>query len=499
MLFRSAENNIGVRGHTLVWHGQTPEWFFKDNFQNGGGWVSQSVMDQRMESYIKNMFATLKSQYPSLNLYAYDVVNEATSDDSNRTKSFGGSREPGYGNGKSPWVQVYGDNKFIEKAFTYAKKYAPSSCKLFYNDYNEYWDHKRDSIVTMCTSLYSKGLLDGVGMQSHINADMNGFSGISAYTTALQKYINIGCDVQITELDISTENGKFSSQQHADKYEAVFKAAVNVNKSSSKGKVTAVCVWGPNDKNTWIGSENSPLLFDGNNQPKAAYNSVASIIPQSEWGNGDDPNNNPTEPDKPEEPDASGYYYHDTFEGSIGEWVNRGGTEILTSGRTFYKGAEALLTMERTDAWNGTQRPLNTTTFVPGKKYCFSSTAMYIEGGASATFCMKLQYEDANGDTQYDTISMKNTIANEWVHLYNPEYTIPVGATNMFVYIETAEDTMNFYIDEAIGAVAGTVITGPSEINLIIGDLNFDGSVNSLDVAIAKRGDRKSTRLNSSH
>ncbi len=284
-----AKNNIGVRGHTLVWHSQTPEWFFKDNFQNGGGWVSQSVMDQRMESYIKNLFAEIKRQYPSLNLYSYDVVNEAVSDDSNRTRNYGGAREPGYGNGKSPWVQVYGDNKFIEKAFTFARKYAPANCKLFYNDYNEYWDHKRDCIASMCTSLFNKGILDGVGMQSHINSDMSGFSGIQAHTTALQKYINIGCNVEITELDISTENGKFSAQQQAEKYKAIFQAAVDVNKSSNKGKVTAVCVWGPNDANTWIGSQNAPLLFDGNNQPKAAYNSVASIIPQSEWGDGDNP------------------------------------------------------------------------------------------------------------------------------------------------------------------------------------------------------------------
>jgi len=62
------------------------------------------------------MFAEIQRQYPSLNLYAYDVVNEAVSDDANRTRYYGGAREPGYGNGRSPWVQIYGDNKFIEKA-----------------------------------------------------------------------------------------------------------------------------------------------------------------------------------------------------------------------------------------------------------------------------------------------------------------------------------------------------------------------------------------------
>ncbi len=42
-------------------------------------------------------------------------------------------------------------------------------------------------------------------MQSHINADYDGFSGVSAYTTAMKKFLSIGCDVQITELDITME------------------------------------------------------------------------------------------------------------------------------------------------------------------------------------------------------------------------------------------------------------------------------------------------------
>lgn len=138
-------NNIAMRGHAFVWHSQTPSWFFKENYNANGAWVSSSVMDQRLESYIKNMFNAIETQYPSLNLYAYDVVNEAVSDDSNRTANYGGAREAGDNNvtsGTSAWVSVYGDNSFVEKAFTYARKYAPEGCDLYYNDYNEYWDHQ---------------------------------------------------------------------------------------------------------------------------------------------------------------------------------------------------------------------------------------------------------------------------------------------------------------------------------------------------------------------
>ncbi|MFR7473036.1 MAG: endo-1,4-beta-xylanase, partial [Ruminococcus sp.] len=113
-------NKIAMRGHTLVWHSQTPLWFFKENFNANGNWVSATVMDQRMESYIKNMFDAIKTQYPDLNLYAYDVANECISDDSNRTANNGGTREPGENvSGQSPWVQVYGSNSFVEHAFTY--------------------------------------------------------------------------------------------------------------------------------------------------------------------------------------------------------------------------------------------------------------------------------------------------------------------------------------------------------------------------------------------
>jgi GH35 family endo-1,4-beta-xylanase len=279
------ENNIAVRGHTLVWHSQTPEWFFKDNFQNSGNWVTKAVMKQRMESYIKNLFALIKKDFPNVNLYAYDVVNEAVSDDANRTQNYGGAREPGYGSGKSPWVQVYGDNSFIKDAFTFAHQYAPPATKLFYNDYNEYWDHKRNSIVsTILTPLHNEGLLDGMGMQSHITADMatNAFTSLNSYRTALQMYANLGIEVQITELDIVRNDGdkQFTEQNQIDKYKGLFQIAID-----NKNSVTAVVVWGPNDANSWVatdknsGRSNYPLLFDASNSKKPAYDAVFSLAP----------------------------------------------------------------------------------------------------------------------------------------------------------------------------------------------------------------------------
>ena len=485
------KNNIAMRGHTFVWHSQTPVWFFKENFNANGNWVSSSVMDQRMESYIKNMFAAIKQQYPELNLYAYDVANECISDDSNRTANFGGAREPGDNNtegGKSGWVQVYGNNSFVEKAFTYARKYAPKGCDLYYNDYNEYWDHKRDAIYNMCRSLYEKGLLDGVGMQSHVPANATGFAGTDSYLTAMDKYLSIGCDVQVTELDISLESGKYSLQEQANKYKAIFQHAMEWNKNpKSDGRVTLVAIWGPNDANSWLKAGSDALLYDSNNQPKIAYNTLTSMIPQSEWGDGSNYQGGEV---KPIEPNEYGWFFNDGFEGDTCSWNGRGAAEIMTSGRTSYVGSEALLVQNRTASWNGASKNLNPRAFVPGEEFSFSVNVMYFDGEDTDKFCLKLQYIGSDGETHYDTIAEGTAPKGEWLQLANTNYLIPADASDMQIYVETADSTNNFYIDEAIGAVGGTGILGagqPVVRELILGDTDFDGKITAFDMVIARR------------
>ncbi|MBR6792393.1 MAG: carbohydrate binding domain-containing protein [Ruminococcus sp.] len=186
--------------------------------------------------------------------------------------------------------------------------------------------------------------------------------------------------------------------------------------------------------------------------------------------------------------ESDSIYFHSTFEGDIDEWSGRGSATVMTSGRTAYEGNESLLVQERASAWNGAYRALSTSEFKPGNEYSFSADVQYFDGGQNDTFYMKLQYTDANGDTQYSSIASATAIKGEWVQLANTNYRIPDDADNMQLYIETESSTNNFYIDEAIGAVAGTVIDGPQEITFILGDVNFDGVIDSLDLSEIRLG-----------
>ncbi len=264
------KNNIPVRIHTLVWHSQTPDWFFKVGYADDGEWVDKETMLARMENYIKAYFEELIKLYPDIDFYACDVVNEAWTD--------GGSpRNPGeQGNGgseNSAWVKVFGDNSFIEPAFTFARKYAPAGCKLYYNDFNEYMDGKLNAIVEMATDLKAKGVIDGIGMQSHLDARQSldaAFPSVNMYNKALDKYAELGLDIQITELDATTPENPTEAdfKVQADYYKGIWDSIY-----AHKDSISAVVVWGVTDDGSWR-AKKYPLLFDADYKAKPAFHSI---------------------------------------------------------------------------------------------------------------------------------------------------------------------------------------------------------------------------------
>ena len=324
-------NNIPLRLHTLTWHGQTPDWFFIQNIDDSTNyrntqvpdvpWATPAVMNQRLESFVRNKFALFAERYPNLNIFAMDVVNEYVRVERNS----GGPRLPGFDGegaggqqgsrpGNSPWTAIYhgvdaipsqmswegsfaDTNNWLWRAFHYARQYAPDHTKIFYNDYNEWDPAKTDYIINnILIPLKERGLVDGMGMQGHVNSDPSetAWSSFPRFRTAMDRYANVGnaqtgyLQVHITELDVSTNRGNFTFEQQAEKYRQIFEHAVAVN-ARGQGQITSICMWGPNDANTWLGAANTPMLHDAQNQKKPAYDKVFGIVPQSNWGDGNNP------------------------------------------------------------------------------------------------------------------------------------------------------------------------------------------------------------------
>ena len=256
------EAGIPLRGHTLVWHSQTPEWFFSKKYDPSKGYVDKATMKKRMESYIKQVLSYCKENYPGV-VYAWDVVNEAVGDDGNyRTESM--------------WYETYGDFSYITDAFTFARKYAEEGTRLFLNDYNEYMAQKRDLLYAKVVELHDAGILDGVGMQSHWDMD---FPSVDLFETALEKYASIdGIEIQLTEIDMhNNDDSEEGLKKQAERYKEFFDVITKMKREGT-ANITSVTFWGLKDGESWLsgmkGETSYPLLFTDDMEKKPCYDSI---------------------------------------------------------------------------------------------------------------------------------------------------------------------------------------------------------------------------------
>ncbi|MFG2586741.1 endo-1,4-beta-xylanase [Streptomyces sp. NPDC048438] len=235
-----------VRGHTLVWHSQLP------------GWVS-GLGATDLRSAMNNHITQVMTHYKG-KIHSWDVVNEAYQDGSS------GARR------SSPFQDKLG-NGFIEEAFRTART-VDADAKLCYNDYNtDGQNAKSNAVYAMVKDFKQRGVpIDCVGFQSHFNSNSPVPSDFQAN---LQRFADLGVDVQITELDIE---GSGSAQ--AANYTKVVNACLAVT------RCTGITVWGVTDKYSWR-SSGTPLLFDGDYNKKPAYDAVLAALGGS-GGGGDD-------------------------------------------------------------------------------------------------------------------------------------------------------------------------------------------------------------------
>lgn len=289
-------NKIRVRGHVLVWHSQTPEWFFHEDYDVAKPYADKETMNRRLEWFIFSVFdhyfgKAANGKYDGL-FYGWDVVNEAVNgntyrDDKVISDASDTSTSDTRHGSNSMWWRVYKSNEFIINAFKYANKYAPNDVELYYNDFGETDNTKCEGIVKLINDVKSADgtRLDAFGMQAHYNVD--GFSA-AQFKSVAKKYAQAAGKVQLTELDFkasSTYDGTAATKEseytkmaycHKNLYEAI-KAL-----KEEGANVSGITVWGVIEPNSWLhsqsdlgggasGSAQCPLLFDGNYKAKPAY------------------------------------------------------------------------------------------------------------------------------------------------------------------------------------------------------------------------------------
>ena len=281
------QNGLRMRAHTLVWHSQTPDWFFKSNYNNGAGYVGKQQMNARLEMYVKTVINHVYNNPNGKVVYAWDVANEVIHSN---------------GNG---WEKVYGPNKtdaeYVKNAFNYAydalsQFKLQNSVKLFYNDYNEY-DVVREIETLVKNINKQRKVCGGVGMQSHVGNRGGMYPGTDKYVNALKSFSNLGVEVQITELDVKADNDSVLNSYTGelfDKINAAKKAGANV---------TGITWWGLSDQTTWLANQGyKPLLFSRPGQAKPVYNTVInSYIKCFGQPGSTQPNPTPVDP-QPSEP-----------------------------------------------------------------------------------------------------------------------------------------------------------------------------------------------------
>jgi endo-1,4-beta-xylanase len=254
------KNDKKMRGHTLLWHQQTPSWFFMGSGPDG--LATKAQLYARMEKHIKEIVTRYKGK-----VHTWDVVNEVMGDDGELRNS--------------RFFQIVGSYEYIAKAFQWAHEADPDAL-LCLNDFGiESSGAKQDGFYNLLQTLLDEGVpVHVAGIQAHINVS---WPTVADLRQLIRRLSSLGLKVQITELDISIyadggEPKKKADREilllQANKYRSLFDM---FRDEAREGNLDMVIVWGITDAGTWLdnhpvpGRTDYPLFFGKDYRAKPAY------------------------------------------------------------------------------------------------------------------------------------------------------------------------------------------------------------------------------------
>ncbi|WP_050758242.1 endo-1,4-beta-xylanase [Xylanimonas cellulosilytica] len=271
----AAANDLRLYGHVLLWHSQTPAWFFQreDGTDLTTSEADKQFLRDRLRTHIDDVAKAITDNSGLFGsdtnpMVGIDVVNEVVSD----------ANEAGDGLRRSPWYNLLGE-EFISLAFeyadeafnhTYAAEGSDRPVTLFINDYNTEQSGKQDRYFALVQRLLAAGVpVDGVGHQFHASIS----TPISSLDAALARFADLPVVQAVTELDVTI--GTPVTQANLIKQGHWYAEAFDVFRAHAED-LFGVTVWGLTDNRSWRAAQ-APVLFDAGLQAKEAYFGAAGL------------------------------------------------------------------------------------------------------------------------------------------------------------------------------------------------------------------------------
>jgi len=270
------EHDQLVRGHTLVWHNQLPNWLTQ-------GVANGTISNSQLRDLLHQHITTEVSRYRG-RIWQWDVLNEMLAD-----------ANPSQIKPTDFWIAHLGTG-VIADAFRWAHA-ADREALLCYNDYNiageDGSNAKFNAAFAMVKDLVAQKVpIDCVGDQGHLDLQF-GFNPV-LMTQDLQAYASLGLKVAITEADVRTFVETTDRNQTpivsptdltpshtadpagADWFNGMLQSCLAVKACIS------FTVWGFADAESWVPGtfrgEGDATIYDVNLNPKTQYTALQQTL-----------------------------------------------------------------------------------------------------------------------------------------------------------------------------------------------------------------------------
>lgn len=247
-------NRLKIRGTTLVWHRNIPNW------------ALEALAKQPDWKLIESHMTAVLGRYHDARFIQWDVLNEVVEPRDGRDDALRAS----------PHLRAFGP-EYIPRSLVFAHERAPN-VPLYINEYGLDYDGKierdrRAGLLRLIEKLKRSNIpFHGIGIQAHLRLDKSRFSE-NSLRRFLADIAAHGLKITLTELDVRESDLSLPIEERDRLVAREVSRYLDV--VLDEPAVVGIVSWGLSDRYSWLnaklrqsGSKNRGLPLDENLAPK---------------------------------------------------------------------------------------------------------------------------------------------------------------------------------------------------------------------------------------